>query len=431
MSFICQRNSYLQEFETSVLSCELDTLTLQNKQKVKGYNVIFEDTVLFPEGGGQNDDRGIVSRQLEKEANDDFKENIPVLRVVRNGDKAIHFLHTNTPLEPGSKVKQVVDWKRRFDHMQQHTGQHLISAMFETHYNVDTSSWWMAENDDKKVGVSFIEMNTSSLTEEQLENVEKLCNKAIRDHLDVTVNVFELNDPALVDAHTRGLPDDIAGPVRVIQIGKGKNNVDSNMCCGTHVSNLSHLQMVKLLYVEKAKKGKGKKCNVYFLVGDRVSTYLQSTFLREQKMNNLLSSGPDDHLMIVEKINKSVKSSLKCVQVLLKELAMKDAETINEQQLKYFSKHRNETDSEYANTLIREVENTNVTVFLTSGDEKSGPFQLTLYGPENVISDLSSNILTLLNAKGGGKGKRINAKFASLKNRPAVESLLEQYMSKF
>ena len=57
MSFICQRNSYLQEFETSVLSCELDTLTLQNKQNVKGYNVIFEDTVLFPEGGGQNDDR--------------------------------------------------------------------------------------------------------------------------------------------------------------------------------------------------------------------------------------------------------------------------------------------------------------------------------------------------------------------------------------
>jgi len=68
---------------------------------------------------------------------------------------------------------------------------------------------------------------------------------------------------------------------------------------------------------------------------------------------------------------------------------------------------------------------------LTSGDEKSGPFQPTLYGPENVIRDLSSNILTLLNAKGGGKGKRINAKFASLKNRPAVESLLEQYMSKF
>ena len=429
MSFACQRNSYLQEYETSILSCELETLTLQNKQKLKGYNVIFEDTILFPEGGGQNDDRGIISRKIENGINDYSDEDIPVLRVVRNGDKAIHFLHTNTPLEKGCKVKQVVDWKRRFDHMQQHTGQHLISAMFEKHYNVDTSSWWMAENDNKKVGVSFIEMNTGSLTEKQLEHIEESCNKAIRDHLDVMVNVYEKDDPALVEAHTRGLPDDIAGPVRVIQIGSGKRLIDSNLCCGTHVSNLSHLQMVKLLNTEKAKKGKGNKCNVYFLVGDRVATYIQSTYLREQKMNTLLSSGPDDHLMIVEKINKSVKASLKSVQVLLKELAIKDAEEIKEKRLKYFSKHRSETDPEYANTLIREIENTNTTIFLTTGDEKIGPFQLTLYGPENIMKDISSQILTLLNAKGGGKGKRINAKFSLLKDRPAAETFLKEYFN--
>ena len=419
----------MQEFETHVLSCTLETLTLKSKQKIKGYNVIFEDTVLFPEGGGQNDDRGTVICEDKKGVNDTPKESIPVLRVIRNGDKAIHFLHTDSPLEIGSKVKQVVDWKRRFDHMQQHTGQHLISAMFEKHFNVDTSSWWMAENDDMKVGISFIEMNTSSLTEKQLELVENSCNAAIRDHLDVIVNVYEKDSPALIDAHTRGLPDDIAGPVRVIQIGNGKEVIDSNMCCGTHVSNLSHLQMVKLLYAEKAKKGKGQKCNVYFLVGDRVSNYLQATFLREQKMNNLLSSGPDDHLMIVEKINKSFKTSNKSVQVLLKELAINDSKFIKEKQLKYFSKHRNETDSEYANTLIREVEDTSVMIFLTSGDEKTGPFQLTLYGLENTIKDLSSKILALLSAKGGGKGKRVNAKFSSLKNRSEVETLLEQYFN--
>ena len=252
---------------------------------------------------------------------------------------------------------------------------------------------------------------------------------AIRNHLDVLVNVYSKDDPALIEAHTRGLPDDFAGPVRVIQIGNGENLVDSNMCCGTHVSNLSHLQIVKLLYFEKAKKGKGQKCNVYFLVGDRVSNYLQSAFFREQKMNNLLSSGPDDHLTIVEKMNKSVKSYNKSVQLLLRELAIKDSELIREKQLKYFSKHRNETDSEYANTLIREVENLNVFIFLTSGDEKSGPFQLTLYGPENTIEDLSSKTLSLLNAKGGGKGKRINAKFSSLKNRSEVETLLKQYFN--
>ena len=61
--------------------------------------------------------------------------------------------------------------------------------------------------------------------------------------------------------------------------------------------------------------------------------------------------------------------------------------------------------------------------------EKTGPFQLTLYGLENTIKDLSSKILALLGAKGGGKGKRVNAKFSSLKNRSEVEILLEQYFN--
>ena len=62
-------------------------------------------------------------------------------------------------------------------------------------------------------------------------------------------------------------------------------------------------------------------------------------------------------------------------------------------------------------------------------DEKIGPFQLTLYGPENIMKDISSQILTLLNAKGGGKGKRINAKFSLLKDRPAAETFLKEYFN--
>lgn len=428
MSFACQRNSYLQELETTVMSCELATISLQEKQKVTGYNVIFEDTVLFPEGGGQNDDHGVIINSTDNIPNSDsIEQDIAVLRVIRNGDKAIHFLHTDTPIQVGSKIKQVVDWKRRFDHMQQHTGQHLISAMFEKHYNVDTSSWWMAENDGNKVGVSSVEMNIESLSQGQLDFIEDECNKAIRDHLDVIVHMYNINDPAIEEAHTRGLPNDMVGPVRVIQIGEGRNLVDSNLCCGTHVSNLSHLQMVKLLYLEKAKKGKGKKCNLFFLVGDRISLYLKSSYLREQKMNELLSSGPGDHLMIVEKINKSIKSSSKTLQTLLKELASKDAEMIKEKKMKYFSKHRSEGDSEYSNTLIRETENMDVLIVVTTGCEKKGPFQLTLHGPEKVISDISPNILAVLEAKGGGKGKRMNAKFASFANRSKVDSLLDEY----
>ena len=121
---------------SSSITSSYSSSTLSLCQKVSGYNVVFEDTILFPEGGGQNDDHGTIISSNGNECDSDNKEVIPVLRVVRNGDKAVHFLQTNNPLELGTKVKQIVDWERRFDHMQQHTGQHLISALFEKLFKI-------------------------------------------------------------------------------------------------------------------------------------------------------------------------------------------------------------------------------------------------------------------------------------------------------
>ena len=106
--------------------------------------------------------------------NDDFGtvNGIPVKKVSRKNGKAIHFVESGTPLACGEVVSQKVDWKRRFDHMQQHSGQHLISAYFEKLHNMDTLSWWMADNQDMtKVGVSHIELDA--------ENIDAGRNKSI------------------------------------------------------------------------------------------------------------------------------------------------------------------------------------------------------------------------------------------------------------
>ena len=81
--------------------------------------------------------------------------------------------------------------------------------------------------------------------------------------------VYPQGDPALEAAKTRGLPEGVTGDIRVIEMTSPEGQlIDSNMCCGTHVSNLAHLQAVKLLHWEKAKKSKTSVC-LYFLVGDR------------------------------------------------------------------------------------------------------------------------------------------------------------------
>ena len=90
-------------------ACEAATIkSSSGGGKIKGFNVVFKDTVLFPEGGGQNDDHGWVDGD------------IPVLRVARTKEGgAVHFLQTDVQPQPGQVMSQKVDWKRRFDHMQQ------------------------------------------------------------------------------------------------------------------------------------------------------------------------------------------------------------------------------------------------------------------------------------------------------------------------
>eukprot|EP00095_Tigriopus_kingsejongensis_P000793 maker-scaffold67_size430214-snap-gene-3.31 protein:Tk00793 transcript:maker-scaffold67_size430214-snap-gene-3.31-mRNA-1 annotation:"hypothetical protein DAPPUDRAFT_312382" len=411
MSLACQRDSYLTELHSEVTRCQPAQLKITRhgrKEVASGFEVTCADTVLFPEGGGQNTDRGTLN-------------GLPVLRVTRKGEAAIHFVEGGPGFEPGSEVKQMVDWPRRFDHMQQHSGQHLISALFEHDLGIDTTSWWMAEDTGDKVGVSYVELDRPSFTEEVVQAVEDKCNQAIRDHLEVTVHVYpNAQDPALLEAHTRGLPNNVTGPVRVIQIG----TLDTNMCCGTHVRNLSELQSVKILSVEKGKKG---KCLLNFLVGNRVLRYLACTFKREQALTHHLKGGPDDHVDLVMKYVRNLKTAQKSLQNAFKELAIRDANLMKAENRGFALMHRKDADADYMNCLIHEISEQNTFLCVVIGDDGQGPCQMAIVGPEPIVQELGPRLIKILDAKGGGQGSRISAKVTSLKSWPLVQAEVEAH----
>ena len=119
-----------------------------------------------------------------------------VLSVRRAGDTAVHFLETSQDWGPGTAVTQVVDWDRRWDNMQQHSGQHLLSAILENEHNTNTLSWWLAESCASKVGVSYIELD-NPVTEATLAAVQERCNEVIRDARPVNVMTYNVGDPEL------------------------------------------------------------------------------------------------------------------------------------------------------------------------------------------------------------------------------------------
>lgn len=403
MAFQCQRDCYMKEFATTVVSCSPSELKHEvngKKETLKGFIVKLQDTVLFPEGGGQPDDHGLIG-------------DVPVLRVTRQGPEAAHFVCS--PLEVGQEVQVKVDWDRRFDHMQQHSGQHLITALADTMFGYKTTSWDLGRQR------STIELDTPAMKPAQLQALEKAVNEKIRAHIPVCVQLLSIDDPAVEKVRSRGLPEDHAGPIRIIDI----EGVDANMCCGTHVSNLSHLQVIKLLCAEKGKKN---KTNLVFLAGNRVLKYAEKSYGTERSLVSLLKTGPDEHVEAVDKLQKSVKLLQKANLSLLRDMAVLIAQNFKSdpQRGNFFSLHKKDGDNEFMNIIANEINTEETLVFLTVGEEK-GPGLFLLAGPTEKVTQMGPRVLEMLQGKGAGKNGRFQGKANSLARRGEVEFLLQQH----
>lgn len=396
MVFACQQDSFLRKFKTKVVSCKAGKLAGED-----AFELILEDTVLFPEGGGQPDDRGTIN-------------GIEVMRVVRQGKHAIHFIPEAIP--EGTEVELVINWSRRFDHMQQHSGQHLVSAIIENKFGYETTSWELGKLR------SHIELNCKKLTAEEMEWIETTATEVIRNNTPVNVHVYPSTScPELKHASTRGLPDDHEGPVRVIEIP----GIDRNMCCGTHVRNLSQVQVIKLFPETESMRGGTR---LFFLAGDRVLKYLGKALDNERALTRLLSVGPDDHAVAVDRIQNSLKSVNKVTKSQLKEIAQLEAYQLKatSETKTYIYIHRENGDMDYMNALVNQLSDQPLPVLVTVGPDK-GPGQFLVCGDEKQVSQIGPRIATLLQGKGGGKKGRYQGKASTLKTRNDAEEFLKEF----
>uniref|UniRef100_A0A8B9S7J1 Threonyl/alanyl tRNA synthetase SAD domain-containing protein n=1 Tax=Apteryx owenii TaxID=8824 RepID=A0A8B9S7J1_APTOW len=336
---------------------------------------------------GRPDDRGLIG-------------DVPVLRVSRRGAEAVHFVRT--ALEPGAQVLLSLDWERRFDHMQQHSGQHLITAIADLMFGFKTTSWELGRQR------SVIELDTPSMTAEQIEALERSVNEKIRERVPVTVRELAADDPEVETVRSRGLPDDHTGPVRVVSI----EGIDSNMCCGTHVSNLSDLQVIKLLGTEKGKKN---KTNLVFLAGNRVLKSIEQSHSTEKALTSLLKNGPGEHVEAVKRLQSSVKLLQKMGFLPLPEVT--------------FYPYRKEGDSEFMNIIANEIGTEETLLFLTVGDEKEAGLFL-LAGPVEAVENLGPRVAELLGGKGAGKRGRFQGKATKMSQRGEVQALLQEFISR-
>ncbi|EMP40529.1 Alanyl-tRNA editing protein Aarsd1 [Chelonia mydas] len=294
--------------------------------------------------------------------------------------------------------------------------QHLITALADQMFGFKTTSWELGHQR------TVIELDTPSVTAEQVEALEKNVNEKIRARIPVVVREHSEDDPEIEMVRSRGLPDDHTGPVRIVSI----EGIDDNMCCGTHVSNLSDLQVIKLLGTEKGKKN---KTNLVFLAGNRVLKSVERSHSIEKALTLLLKNGAEEHVEAVKRLQNSVKLLQKNNLNLLRDLAVLTAQNFksNPGRGRVFVLHRKDGDSEFMNIIANEIGTEDTLLFLTVGDEKAAGLFL-LAGPSEVVEKLGPRVAELLEGKGAGKRDRFQGKATRMSRRAEVQALLQDFI---
>ena len=212
--------------------------------------LVLDRTAFYPTSGGQVFDTGWI---LAGDPNDPTKMRVTEVADAEDG-KVVHYLEAPVKnVQPGTRVRGQIDAARRRDHMQQHSGQHVLSAAFVRLFNMPTVSFHMADD------YCSIDLDTPTLTKEQVESAERLANEIISENRTVQVRFVTRDEAA--NLGLRKLPPAERDELRLIDI----RDFDLTACGGTHVGETGQIGCTFLRKTEKVRQG----WRVEFVAGQR------------------------------------------------------------------------------------------------------------------------------------------------------------------
>jgi alanyl-tRNA synthetase len=271
--------------------------------------VVLDRTGFYPDSGGQVHDTGFLEADGRK---------LRVVEVAEREDGAIvHYLEMETSeggtpalretpaLQAGMRVRGMIDLARRRDHMQQHSGQHVISAAFARLFEMPTVSFHMGEES------CSIDLATNALKPEQIERAAELANQVVLEDRPVEIRFATMDEARALGV--RKLPDHVEGPLRLIDI----RDFDLNACGGTHVRATGQIGAILLRKTEKVKQG----IRVEFVCGERALATARRDFAMLTEAAGLYSAHIWDVPQQVRKSLDEAKAAGKQQHRLLEEIA--------------------------------------------------------------------------------------------------------------
>ena len=259
-------DAFLTEFEATVLQCE---------PHKNAYLVTLNRTAFYPEGGGQPADTGTLGDSA-------------VLDVHERGGAIVHTC--DKPLNVGETVRGQIDWARRFDHMQQHSGEHIISGILCEMFDCDNVGFHLGAD------TVTIDYNAVIPWEAALE-AEARANAAIWADREVEIT---FPPPEELETMTYRSKKALTGDVRIVTFPEA----DRCACCGTHVRRAGQVGLVKVISCQKFREG----VRIEILCGKRAVDYLSAVFEQDKAVGQRLSVKPTETLPAVERLEAELSA---------------------------------------------------------------------------------------------------------------------------
>jgi alanyl-tRNA synthetase len=349
---------HLKTFTAKVISCA---------ETSKGYAVTLDATAFYPEGGGQACDLGTLG-------------GVRVLDVRESGEEVVHLCENM--LEVGAVVEGSIHWNRRFDQMQQHTGEHILSGLINANFGYHNVGF--------HVGKEFMEVDFSGpMTWEQAMELEAKANAAIWANLPIkSWYPSEEELPNVAYRTKKALP----WPVRIVEVP----GFDRCACCGVHVAHTGEVGLIKILSVAKFHDG----VRLGMLCGKRAYDYLSKIFEENRKVSQAFSAKMPETGMAAVRMNEALSAEKFRSSALEKRLFAFLAE-----------QYRGKGDVAHLEeglspAGVRDLADAIAAVcggraVVLSGSD--GNFSVCILHPGGDVKDFANAMKQALNGRGGGK----------------------------
>jgi alanyl-tRNA synthetase len=382
------RDSFVRAFTANVT----DIREASRADGVSIWQIALDRTAFYPASGGQPHDIGTIRATSR---NGSVLE-VPIESVEEDESGQLwHF--TRKPLQAGTAVDGEIDWPRRLDHMQQHSGQHLLSAVFARELNAPTVSFHLGES------ASTIDLTSQPIAHHSLQRIERIANELIAEDRTVAIRTVERAEAEdLLAAGTlRKLPER-EGPMRLIEIA----GYDLNACGGTHVRSTGQIGGLLIRSAERVSRG----FRVEFVCGLRAVHTARQDFELLGRAAGVLSTKAAEIPLAVERLLAETKAAAKEKHRMLEELATYHAtrlvvEEMIEDNLRLVCRMFADRDREYIKMLASRVAASVPRTITLLASTESSPANIVLARSGDIemhCGEIMREALATLGFRGGG-----------------------------